>query len=108
MVGDSVGTALYGMKSTKKVSISTMILHAKSVVQVSKNSLVVVDMPYKTYTDKFQAYNNATKIINSTKCDAVKLEGGKNISEIISYLVHKKIPVMGHIGFLPQYANSKI
>ena len=106
LVGDSLGMVLYGFKSTKKVTIDTMILHAKSVKQGVKKSLVVVDMPFKTYSNKIIAYKNAKKIIRSTKCDAVKLEGGRSIVKTIKYLVKKGIPVMGHIGLLPQYAGT--
>ena len=107
LVGDSVGMVLHGMKTTKEVTLDTMILHAQSVVKGSQNSLVVVDMPFKTYTNKFQAYKNAKKIINLTKCDAVKLEGGKNILNTVRYLTKKKIPVMGHVGLLPQYVKNQ-
>ncbi len=106
LVGDSLGNVLYGMKSTKNVSIETMILHGKAVRNFVKKSLVVVDMPYKTYENKFSAYKNAKKIIKTTKCDAVKLEGGKKISKIIKYLVDKRINVMGHIGLLPQSSTN--
>ena len=75
LVGDSVGMVLYGMKTTKDVDLKTMILHAKSVTKATTKSLVVVDMPYKTYNNKFQAFKNAKKIMKSTNCDAVKLEG---------------------------------
>ena len=102
LVGDSVGMTLYGMKTTKEVNIETMILHARAVKKSVKRSLVVFDMPYKTYSNKYIAYKNARKIIKLTKCDAVKLEGGKKIINIIQYLTKKKIPVMGHIGLLPQ------
>tara|TARA_Y100000590_G_scaffold460128_1_gene618751 strand:+ start:26 stop:805 length:780 start_codon:yes stop_codon:yes gene_type:complete len=106
LVGDSLGNVLYGMKSTKNVSIETMILHGKTVRNFVKKSLVVVDMPYKTYENKFSAYKNAKKIIKTTKCDAVKLEGGKKISKIIKYLVDRRINVMGHIGLLPQSSTN--
>jgi 3-methyl-2-oxobutanoate hydroxymethyltransferase len=106
LVGDSLGQVLYGMKTTKEVKLDMMILHGKAVNKYVRKSLVVIDMPYKTYTNKFIAYKNARKIIKSTKCDAVKLEGGKNISNIINYLVSKKIKVMGHIGLLPQTSKS--
>ena len=105
LVGDSLGMVLYGMKSTREVTLETMIAHAKSVCLGTKRSLVVVDMPFKTYSNKLVAYKNAKKIIKMTNCDAVKLEGGKNIERIVSYLVSKGIPVMGHIGLLPQYAS---
>ena len=102
LVGDSLGMVLYGMKNTKNVTLETMILHGKAVSDACKKSLVVVDMPNNTYTDKFIAYKNAKKIIKKTNCDAVKLEGGKKIVDIIKYLIKKKIPVMGHVGLLPQ------
>ena len=102
LVGDSLGMVLYGMNTTKEVKIETMILHCKTVKNFAKKSLVVFDMPYKTYENKFMAYKNAKKVIKITKCDAVKLEGGKKIVNIIKYLIKKGIPVMGHVGLLPQ------
>ena len=106
LVGDSLGMVLYGMKTTKEVKIDTMILHGKAVKNSTKKSLVVFDMPYKTYTNKFIAYKNARKVIKLTKCDAIKLEGGKGIVKIIRYLTKRGIPVMGHVGLLPQTATN--
>ena len=109
LVGDSLSMVLYGMKTTRNIKIETMILHAKAVKNHSKRSLVVFDMPYKTYTNKLVAYKNAKKIMKLTKCDAIKLEGGKKIVNIIKYLTKRKIPVMGHVGLLPQTAiNFKV
>ena len=109
LVGDSLGMVLYGMKTTRKVKIETMILHAKTVKNFTRKSLVVVDMPYKTYSNKFIAYKNAKRIMRLTKCDAIKLEGGKKIVNIIKYLTKRKIPVMGHVGLLPQISiNFKV
>ncbi len=109
LVGDSLSMVLYGMKTTRNIKIETMILHAKTVKNYSKRSLVVFDMPYKTYTNKLVAYKNAKKIMKLTKCDAIKLEGGKKIVNIIKYLTKRKIPVMGHVGLLPQTAiNFKV
>ena len=106
LVGDSLGMVLYGMKTTRDVKIETMILHAKTVKSTAKRSLVVFDMPYKTYTNKFSAYKNAKKVIKLTKCDAIKLEGGIKIVKIIEHLIKKGIPVMGHIGLLPQTSSN--
>ena len=106
LVGDSVGMVLYGMKTTRDVKLETMILHGKTVKKASKRSLVVIDMPYKTYSNKLIAYKNAKKLIKLTKCDAVKLEGGKKIVNIIKYLTKKGIRVMGHIGLLPQFSTT--
>ena len=102
LVGDSLGSVLYGMNSTKRVSLDMMINHSISVKKGVKKSLLVVDMPYGTYRNKKIALNNARKILNKTKCDAVKLEGGKSIINIVKYLTSHKISVMGHIGLLPQ------
>jgi len=79
-----------------------MIEHAKSVRMGIKKSLMVVDMPHNTYRNPNEALKNAKKIILKTKCDAVKLEGGKKIFKIVKNLVKNKIPVMGHLGLLPQ------
>ncbi len=106
LVGDSLGMTLYGMKSTKEIKFDTMLCHAKTVKKFAKKSLVVFDMPYKTYSNKLNAYRNAKQVINFTKCDAVKLEGGKKIVNIVKYLIKKKIPVMGHIGLLPQHTKN--
>jgi 3-methyl-2-oxobutanoate hydroxymethyltransferase len=106
LVGDSLGMVLYGMKSTQEVKIDTMIPHCKTVKKFTNNSLVVFDMPYKTYVNKFVAYKNANRVLKLTNCDGVKLEGGREVVNIIKYLVKKGIPVMGHIGLLPQSTNK--
>ncbi len=102
LVGDSLGSVLYNYKSTREVSLDMMIEHSKSVRMGIKKALMVVDMPYKTYRNSKEALKNAKKIMSKTKCDAVKLEGGKKVYEIIKNLIKNKIPVMGHLGLLPQ------
>jgi 3-methyl-2-oxobutanoate hydroxymethyltransferase len=104
LVGDSLGSVLYNFKSTKSVSLDMMIEHSKSVRMGVKKSLMVVDMPYNTYRSSSEALRNAKTIISKTKCDAVKLEGGRKIYHIIKTLIKNKIPVMGHLGLLPQSA----
>ena len=105
LVGDSLGSVLYNYNSTKKVTLTNMINHSKSVRMGVKKSLMVVDMPYNTYKSNSSALNNARKIIKETKCDAVKLEGGKKIISQINHLIKNKISVMGHLGLLPQTAK---
>ncbi len=102
LVGDSLGSVLYNYNTTRKVTLTNMIDHSKSVRLGVKKSLMVVDMPYNTYKSKSSALKNAIKIIKETKCDAVKLEGGKSIIKQVRYLIKNKIPVMGHLGLLPQ------
>ncbi|MDB9819330.1 3-methyl-2-oxobutanoate hydroxymethyltransferase [Candidatus Pelagibacter sp.] len=106
LVGDSLGSVLYNFSSTKKVTLDMMIEHSKSVRMGIKKSLMVVDMPYGTYKNPNEALKNAKKIISKTKCDAIKLEGGKKVVQIIKTLIKNKIPVMGHLGVLPQTATS--
>ena len=84
-----------------------MIRHAKSVRSGVKKALMVVDMPYGTCKNPLLAKKNALRIVKETKCDAVKLEGGKEIKQIIKCLIKNKINVMGHIGLLPQKVQSK-
>ncbi len=102
LVGDSLGSVLYNYKSTREVTLSTMIEHSKSVRMGIKKSLMIVDMPYNTYRTPNEALKNAKQIMKKTKCDGVKLEGGKKIYKTITTLVKNKIPVMGHLGLLPQ------
>ena len=106
LVGDSLGSVLYNFSSTKKVTLDMMIEHSKSVRMGVKKSLMVVDMPHNTYRNPKEALSNAKKIISKTKCDAIKLEGGKKVLQIIKTLIKNKIQVMGHLGVLPQSATS--
>jgi 3-methyl-2-oxobutanoate hydroxymethyltransferase len=106
LVGDSLGSVLYNFSSTKKVTLDMMIDHSKSVRVGVTQSLMVVDMPYNTYRNPKEALKNAKKIMLKTKCDAVKIEGGKKVTQIIKNLIKNKIPVMGHLGVMPQSATS--
>ena len=102
LVGDSLGSVLYNYKSTREVTLNMMIEHSKSVRMGVKKSLMVVDMPYNTYRNSKEALINAKKIMTKTKCDAVKLEGGKKIYKIVKFLTKNNSAVMGHLGLLPQ------
>ena len=103
LVGDSLATAMYGMENTRKVTLETMIRHGISVKSNLSKALCVVDMPTNSYRTITEAKKNAMLIIKKTKCDAVKMEcNGKNF-KIIESIVKMGIPVMGHIGFTPQY-----
>ena len=106
LVGDSLGSVLYNYKSTRSVTLDMMIEHSRSVRMGIKKSLMVVDMPYNTYRNTSEALRNAKAIILKTKCDAVKLEGGKKIYHIIKTLIKNKVQVMGHLGVLPQSAKN--
>ena len=107
LVGDSLGSVLYNFKSTRSVSLDMMIEHSKSVRMGVKKSFMVVDMPHNTYRNNPEALKNAKKIILKTKCDAVKLEGGGEVVNIIKHLIKNKIQVQGHLGILPQSQKGK-
>ena len=103
LVGDSMANVLYGHKNTHKLNLKNILQHTMSVKMGVIRSLLVVDMPKGSYRNIETARKNVKFIINKTKCDAIKLESnGKNIN-IIKDLVKKKIPVMGHIGYTPQF-----
>ena len=106
LVGDSMANVLYGMKNTHQVSMDNIIQHGLSVRKGIKKSLMVVDMPKGTYINKKQAKKNAILILRKTKCEAIKIESNSKNYEIISHLVKAKIPVMGHIGYTPQFKKK--
>jgi 3-methyl-2-oxobutanoate hydroxymethyltransferase len=106
LVGDSMANVLYGHKNTHKISLENIIQHTLSVKQGVKKSLLVVDMPKGTYSNPKYAEKNAKLIIKKTKCDAIKIENYKNNYKIIYSLTKKKIPVMGHIGYTPQFKKK--
>jgi len=103
LVGDSISMVLYGNENTSSVTLQTMINHGKAVRKGVSKSLLVVDMPKGSYEKSTtHALKNAKKIIRETKCDAIKIEGGTKVKNIIKALVRNNIPVMGHIGLMPQ------
>jgi 3-methyl-2-oxobutanoate hydroxymethyltransferase len=107
LVGDSLGMVLYGFESTIPVTLDMMCLHGAAVMRGSRRALVVVDMPFGTYQESpAQAFASATRIMKETGCQAVKLEGGKAMAPTVEFLAARGIPVMGHIGLMPQSLNT--
>jgi 3-methyl-2-oxobutanoate hydroxymethyltransferase len=103
LVGDSVGMVLYGFENTLPVTLDMMIAHGAAVVRSTSQALIVVDMPYGTYENSpDQALHNAKRVIEETGGMAVKLEGGQEMATTVAHLVKNHIPVLGHIGLLPQ------
>ena len=106
LVGDSMANVLYGFKDTHNISLDNIIQHSLSVKKGIKKSLLVVDMPKGTYDNSSIAIKNAKLVMKKTKCDAIKIESNKKNFKIINKLVKAKIPVVGHIGFTPQYKQK--
>ena len=106
LVGDSLANVLYGMKNTHKVTLDMMIKHTMSVKSGLKKSLCVIDMPLNSYSNVQLAKKNAKKVMKKTKCDAIKIESNNKNFSIIKALVKSNIPVMGHIGYTPQFKKK--
>ena len=102
MVGDSLGMVLHGDEDTLGVSMQDMIYHSRIVSQACRQSLVVVDMPYRSYETGPAAYDNALRLMEMGGAEVVKLEGGVEQAAVVEGLVGRGIPVCGHIGLQPQ------
>lgn len=103
LVGDSASMVMAGYETTLPITLDQMIYHATSVVRGTKRALVVVDLPFGSYQgNSKEALNSAIRIMKESGAHAVKLEGGKEISESVERIVAAGIPVMGHLGLTPQ------
>ncbi|MCM8527478.1 MAG: 3-methyl-2-oxobutanoate hydroxymethyltransferase [Lentisphaeraceae bacterium] len=108
LVGDSLGMTVLGFDTTVPVTIEDCLRHTGAVVRGSKKALVVGDMPFATYQSSVEvALNNAARFMQEAGAHAVKLEGGTFMASTVETLVRSGIPVMGHIGILPQSVNIK-
>jgi 3-methyl-2-oxobutanoate hydroxymethyltransferase len=106
LVGDSLGMVLYGMDSTLPVTLDMMIAHGAAVVRGSRQACIVVDLPFGSYQESPEAaFRSAARVMAETGCAAVKLEGGAEMAPTVEFLVHRGIPVLGHVGLTPQSVN---
>ncbi len=107
LVGDSLGMTIYGMENTLGVSLDMMIAHGRAVVRASMRAMVTVDLPFGSYQQNpAQAFAASAQVMTETGCAAVKLEGGAEMAETVRFLVERGIPVMGHVGLMPQHVNT--
>jgi len=103
LVGDSVGMTVLGYENTLPVTMEEMIHHTKAVTRGAKYALIIGDMPFMSYnTSERDAIFNAGRFMKEAGADAVKLEGGATVKDIVKVIVKAGIPVMGHIGLTPQ------
>ncbi|HEY3332084.1 MAG TPA: 3-methyl-2-oxobutanoate hydroxymethyltransferase [Capsulimonadaceae bacterium] len=106
LVGDSVGNAELGYKSTIPVTLTEMLHHVKAVRRGTKRALLVADLPFLTYQISVdEALRNAGRLIQEGEADAVKMEGGEEIVPTVKRLVETGIPVVAHIGLQPQHVK---
>ena len=107
LVGDSLGTVIFGYETTLPVTLEMIIHHAKAVANGAKHALIVADMPFLTYQTSIpDAVRNAGRILQEGGAAAVKLEGGLPVAETVERLVSIGVPVMGHLGLTPQSVHQ--
>jgi 3-methyl-2-oxobutanoate hydroxymethyltransferase len=103
LVGDSASNVMAGHETTLPITLDQMIYHASSVIRAVERALVVVDIPFGSYqSDPKEALRSAIRIMKESGAHAVKLEGGKEIKESVKRILNAGIPVMGHLGLIPQ------
>ena len=107
LVGDSLGNVILGYEDTISVTMEDMIHHGAAVARGTKDTMVVVDMPFMSYqTSVYDAVMNAGRLMKEGRANAVKLEGGAAVVEQIKAITAAGIPVMGHLGLTPQSINA--
>lgn len=109
LVGDSLGNVVLGYDSTAPVTLGDMIHHARAVRRGAPGTFMVVDLPFGTYHTGVQdAMRNAVRVIQETGADAIKMEGASpEILGVVQTLTRNGIPVMGHVGLMPQTATAQ-
>jgi len=107
LVGDSLGMVIEGHDSTLPVTLDAVLHHTRAVTRGARRALVVADMPFLTYQlTTSEAVRNAGRLLQEGGAAAVKLEGGRSMVEVVARLVETGIPVMGHLGLLPQHVHQ--
>lgn len=107
LVGDSASNVMAGNVTTLPITLDQMIYHGKSVVRGVKRALVVVDMPFGSYQGNlYEGLASAIRIMKESHADAIKLEGGEEIIDTVKRIIASGIPVMGHLGLMPQSINK--
>ncbi len=107
LVGDSASNVMAGNTTTLPITLEQMIYHGQSVMKAVKRALVVVDMPFGSYQgNPVEAVASAVRIMKETQADCVKLEGGTEVLESIKRILSAGIPIMGHLGLMPQSINK--
>ncbi|MFF7066362.1 3-methyl-2-oxobutanoate hydroxymethyltransferase [Pseudomonas sp. NPDC008258] len=107
LVGDSTAMVGYGRRSTLSMRLEETIAHTRAVVDSTRLACVIADMPFGSYQESHeQALRNCAQVLASTGCDALKLEANLALASTVEFLVARGIPVMVHIGLMPQFVNA--
>ncbi|MNG89562.1 3-methyl-2-oxobutanoate hydroxymethyltransferase [compost metagenome] len=106
LVGDSTAMVGYGRPSTLSMQLEETIAHTRAVVDSTQRACVIADMPFGSYQESNeQAFRNCAQVLSRTGCDALKLESNATLASTVAFLVARGIPVMAHIGLMPQFVN---
>lgn len=106
LVGDSLNMSFLGKEDTLSATMDQMIYHTKAVCNGASLPLIVLDMPFGSYSTVDDAIHNATRAYQETNAQAIKIEGGKERAHIVEALTTNSIAVLGHIGLMPQFLRS--
>ncbi|MGL4463394.1 MAG: 3-methyl-2-oxobutanoate hydroxymethyltransferase [Planctomycetia bacterium] len=107
LVGDTVGVVIQGKPTTVGVTMDQMVYHVEMVARAAARALVIADMPFLSYqADRAEAIRNAGRLVKEGGAQAVKLEGGVRVADTVAAVVDAQIPVMGHVGLLPQSVHA--
>lgn len=106
LVGDSVGTTVMGYDSTLPVTVDDMVYHARLVRRGAPQTMMVVDLPFLSYTNPDKAISHSARFMQEAFADGVKLEGGRRVLDAVDALIKNDIPVVGHLGLTPQSVHA--
>lgn len=107
LVGDSTAMVGYGLSDTLSITLEQMAAHGAAVVRSTEKACVMVDMPFGSYQESPQkAFANAARLMALSGASGVKIEGGQAMAETTRFLVDRGIPVLAHVGLMPQYVNT--
>ena len=107
LIGDSTAMVAYGLPNTLSITVEQIAAHSAAVARSTSHACVVADMPFGSYQKSCeQAFENAAYLLAQGHADAVKLEGGANMAPTIAFLTSRGIPVLGHIGLMPQHVHT--
>lgn len=107
LVGDSTAMVGYAMSDTLSITLQQMADHGAAVVRATQQACVVIDMPFGSYqSSPAQAFENAAFLLGHSGATAVKIEGGAPLAETTRFLVERGVPVLAHVGLMPQYVNT--
>lgn len=107
LIGDSTAMVGYGMPSTLAITVDQMAAHAAAVVASTRRACIIVDMPFGSYQESpAQAFQSAARLLAAGGVDGVKMEGGSALAPTTRFLVERGVPVLAHVGLMPQYVHT--